>query len=565
MADNAATLAQIGATFNEATRLLVGGVWNTVGGSGNAATITNDLQTVQTELQALINANPAQFQGLTGIHAETIVNQLNLELANVQQVTAGTNPVAPKEINDIQRDIIDIVQGDANLQAMATQGGANGFAPVPPLLNAPTPFQDNAAQTAFINQFVADSNNLGQQAVNLIGSNDTAAVNALVGQIQAYENNLSTFDVQQGGVFQARFQNELDLNGTAGTAARALIQGLQTGNADLIQAAATALADNAADVSGNNHALGSPPSPAPVAPADQPHANLAQIGAIFDDASTMMIGGIWSGNKSAIQADLQATQSDLQGLIKAHPDLFQGLTGIHAETIVHQLNLEMQAVKNVGVDPTAPKEISDIQLDIIDIVQGDANLQNMASQGGATGFTPFPDLLNAPKPFQDSADQTAFLNNFIAESNSFGQQAENLVGSGNHQAIASLIHQIQNDVQQANNFVFAQGGVYVARFANELAQQGTNGTDANALIQGLKSGNVAQVQAAAGALAANAADVSGNNVPVGGGTYDTGQTLPVSTPVASAAGGAHDAPSPHDSHQLDLGAVLAAHAGHMWG
>jgi hypothetical protein len=562
MADNAATLAQIGATFNDATRLLVGGVWNTVGGSGNAAAITSDLQTVQTELQVLINANPSQFQGLTGIHAETIVNQLNLELANVQQVMAGTNPFAPKEINDIHRDIIDIVQGDANLQAMATQGGANGFAPVPPLLNAPTPFQDNAAQTAFISQFVADSNSLGQQAVSLIGSNDTAAVNALIGQIQAYENNLSTFDVQQGGVFQARFQNELDVNGTAGTAASALIQGLQTGNADLIQAAATALAADAADVSGNNHALGSSPSPTPVAPADQPHANLAQIGAIFDDASTTLIGGIWSGNKSGVLADLQATQSDLQGLIKAHPDLFQGLTGIHAETIVHQLNLEMQAVKNVGVDPTAPKEINDIQLDIIDIVQGDANLQNMATQGGVTGFTPFPDLLNPPKPFQDNADQTAFLNNFIAESNSFGQQAENLVGSGNQKAIAALVHEIQNDAQQASNFVFAQGGVYVARFANELAQQGTNGTDANALVQGLKSGNVAQVQAASEAFAANAADVSGNNVPVNGGTYDVAQTLPASTPVASAAGAAA---GPHDASHVDLGAVLAAHAVHTWG
>jgi hypothetical protein len=560
------TLAQIGATFNDSTRLLVGGVWNTVNSGGNAAAITNDLQTVQTELQALINANPTQFQGLTGIHAETIVNQLNLELANVQQVTAGTNTFAAKEINDIQRDIIDIVQGDANLQAMATQGGANGFMPVPALLNAPTPFQDNAAQTAFISQFVSDSTSFGQQAINLVASGNTDAINALVGQIQAYENHLSTFDAQQGGVFQARFANELDLNGTAGTAANALIQGLQAGNSDLVQAAATALANNAADVSGNNHALGSPPSPAPVAPADQPHGNLAQIGAIFDDASTQLIGGIWSGNKSAILADLHVTQTDLQGLIKDHPDLFQGLTGIHAETIVHQLNLEMQAIKNVGADPTAAKEVSDIQLDIIDIVQGDANLQNMASQGGVTGFNPLPALANPPKPFQDNADQTAFLNNFIAESNSFGQEAESLVGSGNHRAINSLIHEIQGDIHQSSNFVFAQGGLYVARFANELASQGTNGTDANALIQGLKSGNVAQVQAAAEALAANAADVSGNNVPAGGGAYNIAQTLPASTPVASAGGAVgHDVAGPHGGAAVDFGPAQAAHIDHMWG
>jgi hypothetical protein len=180
MATGAPTLAQIGATFNDATTQLVGGVWNTVSG-GNAAAVTADLQSVQSELRALITVSPAQFRGLTGIHAETIVNQLNLEIQQVQQATAGTNAFAPKEINDIQRDIIDIVQGDANLAAMATQGGANGFAAVPALLNAPTPFQDNAAQTALTSEFVADSNNLGQQAVSLVGSGNAATdANALI-------------------------------------------------------------------------------------------------------------------------------------------------------------------------------------------------------------------------------------------------------------------------------------------------------------------------------------------------------------------------------------------------
>ena len=299
------SFAQIGYVFNDATTKLVGGVWNTVNSCGNAASIQNDLQSVQSNLQQLIQQNAGQFQGATGIHAQEIVNQLNLEIANVQQAAAGTNAFAPKEINDIQRDIIDIVQGDANLLAMATQGGANGFAPVPALLNQPTPFQDNAAQTAFISQFVADSTNLGQQAVALAGSTDTAAIGKLVGQIQAYEANLNTFDANQGGIFAARFANELDVNGNAGTIANALIGALQSGNVDLVKAAATALADNAADVNGNNHALGAPPSPTPVAPADQPHNNLADIGAIFDDATTMMIGGISpAANKAPVIAVL---------------------------------------------------------------------------------------------------------------------------------------------------------------------------------------------------------------------------------------------------------------------
>ena len=100
------SFAQIGNVFNDATTKLVGGVWNTVNSGGNAASIQSDLQSVQSNLQQLIQQNADQFQGATGIHAQEIVNQLNLEIANVQQAAAGTNAFAPKEINDIQRDIM---------------------------------------------------------------------------------------------------------------------------------------------------------------------------------------------------------------------------------------------------------------------------------------------------------------------------------------------------------------------------------------------------------------------------------------------------------------------------
>ena len=62
ISNGATDLAQIGATFNDATTALVEGVRNTVDGGGK---------------QNLINASPAQFQGLAGVHAETIVNRLN--------------------------------------------------------------------------------------------------------------------------------------------------------------------------------------------------------------------------------------------------------------------------------------------------------------------------------------------------------------------------------------------------------------------------------------------------------------------------------------------------------
>jgi hypothetical protein len=62
ISNGATDLAQIGATFSDATTAPVGGVRNTVNSGAK---------------QNLINASRAQFQGLAGIHAETIVNRLN--------------------------------------------------------------------------------------------------------------------------------------------------------------------------------------------------------------------------------------------------------------------------------------------------------------------------------------------------------------------------------------------------------------------------------------------------------------------------------------------------------
>jgi hypothetical protein len=536
---NTPTFAELGATFNDATRVLEGGVWKNVveeggQGLGSVYRAVNDLTSVQSGLQAQIQAN--QFTGETLIHVQEIVAQLNQEIEAVQEsvnggqaqnngagaVGSGTvfGADAAKAINDIHRDIIDIVQGDANLAALATQGGANGFQPVPPLLSPATPFADNAAQTAFLAQWASDSNNLGAQAVNLVGSHDNAAINALIGQIQAFENNANTFVNAQGGVFTARFANELALNGNTGVEANDLIQGLQSGNADLVKAAAAALAANASDVSGNNAPAGTTPTPPAVTAANAPHANLAEIGAIFDDASLKMIGGIDETNKASVLADLHAVQKDLQQLINDHPALFGGLTGIHAETIVQQLTLEQNYVKEVGVNPDAARGLNDVQLDIIDIVQGDTNLANMANQGGVSGFTPLPDALNPTPKYQDNADQTTFWATFISQSNSLGQQAEKLVGSHDTHAINTLIDEIKAFNNYTANFDAAQGGIFGARFDNELLTTGTLGAEVKAMIKGLHTGNAALVTAAAEEMHANAADVGGNNVPISGGTYN---------------------------------------------
>jgi hypothetical protein len=273
--------------------------------------------------------------------------------------------------------------------------------------------------------------------------------------------------------------------------------------------------------------------------ANAPHANLADIGAIFNDLANISIGGINASNSAQATADTNAAMTDLQALMTANPGLFGGLTGVHADTIVRQLELEKTYINQAGVSQDAGRASNDNLLDIIDIVQGDTNLANMANQNGVHGFTPFGDALNPTPKYLDNDAQTSFWANFIAQSNSLGQQAENLVGGHDAHAIAALISNIQSFEKTVTNFDAAQGGIFEARFDNELlGQTSTLGAEVNAMIKGLQTGNAALVTAAADEMHANAADVGGNNTPATGGTYNAdGATVAdvLSTAVAAPA------------------------------
>ena len=59
---------------------------------------------------------------------------------------------------------------------------------------------------------------------------------------------------------------------------------------------------------------------------------------------------------------------------------------------IRQLELENTYINQAGVSQDAGRASNDNILDIIDIVQGDTNLANMATQGGVSGFSPFPDF-----------------------------------------------------------------------------------------------------------------------------------------------------------------------------
>ena len=239
--------------------------------------------------------------------------------------------------------------------------------------------------------------------------------------------------------------------------------------------------------------------------------------------------------------------TDMQALMAANPMLFGGLTGVHAETVVRQLQLEHTYIAQAGVSQDAGRASNDNLLDIIDIVQGDTNLANMANQGGVSGFTPFGDALNPTPKYLDNDAQTNFWANFIAQSNSLGQQAIAAVGAHDAAATAAVIadlHTFQTDV---TNFDAGQGGIFEARFDNELlGDTSTLGAEVTKMIEGLQTGNATLVAAAAEEMHANAADVGGNNIPVTGGTYNPdGLTVAdvLSTAVAAAAPAAPAAPA----------------------
>src|SRR5215470_3487200 len=232
--------------FNDATTREIGGI-----GPDQVNTIVSDLVGVQ---QGLNQAFP-QVTDLTSLHAQIISNQLSEEIATVENANSpigtpilGTDlgQFVGRAINDIHRDIIDIAQGDPGVQAI--------FNPTPlPDLNTPAaPFHDNAEQTAFVTQWIQDSNHLGQAAITIENNGFQGDIAGLVQQIQTYANNANAFDQAQGGLWSARFWNEFRVDGTTGVAAKALIEGLQTQNAGEVNAAVEQLAANSADVGGNN-------------------------------------------------------------------------------------------------------------------------------------------------------------------------------------------------------------------------------------------------------------------------------------------------------------------------
>jgi|SRR5215469_648536 len=271
-----ATLADVGNVFNAATDLAVGGLHST-----NLFEFNNDMQAVatgltnilgsQSELMTIENGETPDAAALTTIHLQTALNQINEQINQFDPEYASNPNVAARSTNDNLLDIIDIIQGDANLNMAAggngTAGHAGGFSEVAGYLTGTiTKYQDNQAQTNFWAQFLAEANTgAAQLNTAAMGGDTVAQLQALVSQLQAYQEFGANFAQSQGGIFGARFDNEL-LSGTLLADTNAAVTALNdaianngvvsAADAAMMHAAGSGFQADAMDVSGNNVPIG---------------------------------------------------------------------------------------------------------------------------------------------------------------------------------------------------------------------------------------------------------------------------------------------------------------------
>jgi hypothetical protein len=460
-------LSQAGVVFDDATRLLDGGLWSTPADSNNQIA----------------------YLGMYTTDVTAVLDDINADLANPKGVTVSGNAYAL-----------------------------------------------SAADTAVLQQVQGQLQTLLTEAPHSVGNSHTA--------ITAQELIHTT----QTSILA-------EINGDTGLA--------------------TALAANPYPATTGANSTGFDALPtgsdnsAALAAAAAPGTTLAQIGSVFNAAADLAVGGLNHTNLGEFNADMTAISTGLTNLVNNPTALAAiestggetgsaaALTSIHLETVLNQIELQISKFDaEYATNPNvAARATNDNLLDIIDIVQGDGAL-NLAAGGSGNpgtvgGFGEFPAYTTGTiTHFQDNQAQTNFWAQFLAEGNVINNQLDN-VAAGNNATpgeLQALTTEIQNYEKFGASFDQSQGGVFGARFDNELLG-GTLKADTNNAVQGLKgiangdtgpalAADQAQIQAAGQGFIADAADVSGNNTPIGGGTYiDTATTVSGATSVAGLAQG----------------------------
>jgi len=292
--------------------------------------------------------------------------------------------------------------------------------------------------------------------------------------------------------------------------------------------------------------------------------SLQAVGEVFNAATVAAAGGINAANLGEITNDFTAVQQGVTNILNNATMLAQiekgetanaaALTTIHLQTVLNQIGLQLTAYDGAEAagDQRGLRGTADNLLDIIDIIQNDANLNTAAGGNGNAGhiggFAEMPgSLTDTVTKFQDNQAQTNFWAAFLSEANTINAHLTAIAG-GQEQATADLVTQIQNYENFGATFDAAQGAIFRARFDNEL-NDGTLKADSAAAVHGLTgilngdtgaalAADQAQITAAGQGFVADANDVSGNNIPIGGGTYvGTATTVATATSVNNVAQG----------------------------
>ena len=263
--------------------------------------------------------------------------------------------------------------------------------------------------------------------------------------------------------------------------------------------------------------------------------SLKAVGEVFNAPTVAAAGGINAANLAEITNDFTAVQQGLTKILGNATQLAQietgetanaaALTTIHLQTVLNQINLQLNkydAAEATG-NATALRGTADNLLDIIDIVQNDANL-NMAAGGNGNAGPCRRLRRNAGRsdrhrhevPGQPGADQ------FLGRVPVRGQHHQRASDGDRQRHGAGQPGADHADPElpavRRHHFDAAQGAVFQGRFDNEL-NNGTLEADTAAAVKGLTgilngdtgaalAADQAMITAAGQGFAADAMDVS---------------------------------------------------------
>jgi hypothetical protein len=434
--------------------------------------------------------------------------------------------------------------------------------------NAPA---DEAGQQNFMGSFVADIHAvlndvtadiaLGAGGAITVGGNAytlTATDIAALTSVQASLNDMITQAPNALGTTGTAVAAQAALHADQASITHAIAQ--DTGLSTALANAAFTANTGATEVGFQETVVGSDNAAALTAATAQ-GASLTQIGTVFNAAANIAEGGLNSANMAEFTQDMQAVATGIQNILNNPTQLAAieagetanaaALTTVHLQTVENQTQWTLGHIaQEFATSPSlASRDLSDNILDQIDIIQNDAALNVNAGGNGTPaatgGFAELPGFLTGTvTQFQDNQAQTNFWAQFIGEANTVNNQLTAVVNGTGTASIASLITEIQNYNSFGASFALSQTGTaFDPRFGNELTQ-GTLAADSAAAVQGLTgimngdtgtalAHDQAEITAAGMGFVADANDVSGNNIPLGGGHYvGTATTVAGATSVA---------------------------------